>query len=102
MCKSVLFEIINKSEIKIIELPIKDQLSVLFNGENFTVLLQEKFKREVKANIIADVYEGKIYKAYSTNVGPLSEKFPNNIFFVLNTDGVAILKAQSFLFGLYI
>ncbi|CAC5424348.1 unnamed protein product [Mytilus coruscus] len=49
-----------KSKSYFIELPIKDQLSVLFNRENFTVLLQERFKREVKANIITDVYEGKI------------------------------------------
>lgn len=98
-----MFEIINISEIKIIELPIKDQLSVLFNRENFTALLQERFKREVKANIIADVYEGKIYNAYSTNVGPLSEKFPNNIFFVLNTDGVAIFKSSKFsLWSIYL
>ena len=86
-----------KSKSYFIELPIKEQLQILFNRVNFTTLLLERFKRDTNnTNTIKDIYDGKIYQAFSRKGGQLSEEFPNNISFILNTDGVTIFKSSKF------
>lgn len=59
MCESVLFKkdlTSPKSKSYFIELPIKEQLQILFNRVNFTTLLLERFKRDTNnTNTIKDI-----------------------------------------------
>ena len=43
---------------------------------------------------IEDVYDGQLYKEHSSPGGFLSD--PNNISFLGNTDGVALIKSTSY------
>ena len=100
MCESVLFKkdlTSPKSKSYFIEIHIKEQLQILFNRVNFTTLLLERFKRDTNnTNTIKDIYDGKIYQAFSRKGGQLSEEFPNNLSFILNTGGVTIFKSSKF------
>ncbi|CAG5102758.1 Protein of unknown function, partial [Cotesia congregata] len=65
--------------------PILKLLKEMFNRETFFALLQHRFQRIVNNNVIADIYDGSIYK-YWFNNGFLQD--PNNISFSWYTDGV--------------
>lgn len=57
--------------------------------------LQYRFKRvKLDPEGIEDVYDGQLYKTYSSPSGFLSD--PHNISFLGNTDGVALIKSTSY------
>ena len=67
-----------------IEMPIEAQLASFFETEGFYESLQHRFDRVVPEGVIADVYDGKLYKRCT------DLKDPNNISFILNTDGAPV------------
>lgn len=57
--------------------------------------LEYHFRRvKMDSEAIEDVYDGKLYKKYSSPGGFLSN--PHNISFLGNTDGVALIKSTSY------
>ena len=57
--------------------------------------LQYRSRRvKVDPEAIEDVYDGQLYKEHSSPGGFLSD--PNNISFLGNTDGVALIKSTSY------
>lgn len=57
--------------------------------------LQYRFTRvKMDPEAIEDVYDGQLYKEHSSPGVFLSE--PNNISFLGNTDGVALIKSTSY------
>ena len=57
--------------------------------------LQYRLRRvKVDPEAIEDVYDGQLYKEHSIPGGFLSD--PNNISFLGNTDGVALIKSTSY------
>lgn len=86
-----------KSKSHFIEVSIHEQLSNFFKRPNFTKLLQQRFSRKKSsANNIEDIYDGELYKSLSKDGGVLSDRFPHNISFTLNTDGVPLFKSSKF------
>ena len=51
------------------------------------------FREKLGADAIEDVYDGKLYKEFVGHGGFLSD--PNNISFLGNTDGVALIRSTS-------
>ena len=74
-----------------IEVPILDQLKSLFSQKGFFNSLQGRFCFNESQN--SDVYDGRVYKNMFENNGPLS--VPENISFILNTDGAPVFKSSS-------
>ncbi|KAK3916587.1 hypothetical protein KUF71_025702 [Frankliniella fusca] len=73
-----------------IEIPIIQQLQILFNRPGFYADLQFRFNRMKKsANNIEDIYDGRIYKEHVQR-GFLSN--PSNISFMWYTDGVSVFN----------
>lgn len=86
-----------KSKSYFIEVSIDEQLGNFFKRPNFTELLKQRFKRtKTSANNIEDIYDGEVYKCLSKDGGVLSDRFPYNISFTLNTDGVPLFKSSKF------
>lgn len=57
--------------------------------------LQYRFTRvKLDPEAIEDVYDGQLYKEHSSPGGFLSD--PNNVSFLGNTDGVALIKSTSY------
>ncbi|XP_068724371.1 uncharacterized protein [Montipora capricornis] len=57
--------------------------------------LEYRFRRvKMDSEAIEDVYDGKLYKKYSSPGGFLSN--PHNISFLGNSDGVALIKSTSY------
>lgn len=78
-----------------IEFPILDQVTTLFQREEFISGIQKRFSRKKKgANCIEDIYDGAIYKEYSKPGGLLSERCPYNISLTWNTDGIPLFKSS--------
>ncbi|KAK3909659.1 Halomucin [Frankliniella fusca] len=76
-----------------IEIPLLNQLQILFNRPGFYNQLQFRFLRQKKhANNIEDIYDGAIYTVYKehTNNGFLSQ--PNHISFMWYTDGISVFN----------
>lgn len=80
-----------------LEISVTEQLKNLFNREGFVDAIKHRFSK-IKRNKsnIEDIYDGEIYKKLSTNNGPLSEHYPFNVSFTMNTDGVPIFKSSKF------
>ncbi|XP_066584839.1 uncharacterized protein [Prorops nasuta] len=74
-----------------ITMPLIKQLRELFKRKGFYDILQYRFRRETKRNVISDVYDGSIYKFWVNN-GFLSN--PHNISFSWYTDGVPVFKSS--------
>ncbi|KAE8739415.1 hypothetical protein FOCC_FOCC015083 [Frankliniella occidentalis] len=76
-----------------IEIPLFNQLQILFSRPGFYNQLQFRFHRQKKhANNIEDIYDGAIYKEQVDN-GFLSQ--PTNISFMWYTDGVSVFNISN-------
>lgn len=65
---------------------------LIYIGPGMIDLLKYRFTRNKKdQNAMEDVYDGVLYKDLSKPGGFLSD--PNNISFLGNTDGVALIKS---------
>ena len=93
---------LENSKSYFIELPIVQQLSTFFKRPGFLKDIQHRFKRRKTCpNAIEDIYDGNLYSELFKNNGMLS--YPNNISFMLNTDGVPVFKSSNFqLWPLYL
>ena len=81
-----------QSKAYFIEIPIVEQLRTLFSRSWFYNDIQHRFKRKKKnANNVEDIYDGALYKSLF-NKGILSS--PDNISFILNTDGVPVFNSS--------
>lgn len=80
-----------------LEISVTEQLKNLFNREGFIDAIKHRFS-QVKRNKsnIEDIYDGELYMKLSSNNGPLSELYPYNVSFTMNTDGVPIFKSSKF------
>ncbi|KAH3841159.1 uncharacterized protein LOC127880246 [Dreissena polymorpha] len=87
----------SKSKSYFIEVPLESQLLNFFNRPNFAELLKHRFQRKKKKpSNLEDIYDGELYKKLSSKGGVLSDSFPYNISFTLNTDGVPLFKSSKF------
>ena len=90
-------DLTKKEKQYFIEIPLEQQLQTLFQNDTFLEGLKHKKKRlKTMKNNIEDIYDGNVYRALSGPEGPLSEKFPYNISFTWNTDGVPVFKSSKF------
>ncbi|XP_070554078.1 uncharacterized protein [Ptychodera flava] len=86
-----------KSKSYFLEIPIESQLQNLFSRQSFVKLLKHRFTRFKKqASGIEDIYDGDLYKKLSGSDGPLSSKYPFNLSFTWNTDGVPVFKSSKY------
>ena len=78
-----------------IEIPIADQLKVLFNRKGFYSDLRHRFERQ-KGNVssIEDIYDGARYQSYMQSGEFLSQQ--HNISFIWNTDGIPVFKSSKY------
>lgn len=83
----------NKKENYFLEIPVITQLQNLFSQDGFYQSLQERFSRNVASGTYEDIYDGKLYKSYVENDGPLNH--PENISFTFNTDGASVFKSSN-------
>lgn len=74
-----------------IEMPLVKNLQEMFSRENFFNSLQKRFERPLIDDVITDVYDGELYKTWTTN-GFLSSS--NNISFSWYTDGIPVFKSS--------
>ena len=78
-----------------VELSILEQLSSLLKKPGFYQDLQHRFHRQQPdADVITDVYDGKLYRALMHNDGFLNNR--NNISFQWNTDGVSLFHSSNY------
>lgn len=78
-----------------VEVPIEDQLKVLFNRNGFYNSLEHRFVRnKMNSATIEDIYDGARYQTYMQQGGFLSER--NNISLTWNTDGVPVFKSSKY------
>ncbi|XP_077862770.1 uncharacterized protein LOC144344828 [Saccoglossus kowalevskii] len=86
-----------KSKSYFLEIPIEAQLHNLFGRQSFVNSLKHRFTRLKKGeNCIEDIYDGQLYTNLSDKDGPLSSKYPYNISFMWNTDGVPVFKSSKY------
>lgn len=83
----------NKKENYFLEIPVITQLQNLFSQDGFYRSLQERFSRNMASGTYEDIYDGKLYKSYVENNGPLNH--PENISFTFNTDGASVFKSSN-------
>lgn len=81
-----------KDKSYFLEIPVVDQIKNLMAQEGFFNSLQHRFTRDVPDGIYKDIYDGQLYKSYSSNNGPLS--YPENVSFTFNTDGAPVFKSS--------
>lgn len=84
---------VKKESNYFLEIPVINQLSNLFSQEGFYESLQERFTRNVGDGVYEDIYDGKLYKSYLENDGPLN--YSENISFTFNTDGASVFKSSN-------
>ena len=65
-----------------------NQLNNLMAQDGFFDLLRSRFYRNVPSGTYEDIYDGKLYKSYTKDTGPLSQL--ENISFTFNTDGASV------------
>ena len=83
-----------KAQNYFLEIPVINQLQNLFSQDGFFETLQERFGRNVPVDTYEDIYDGKLYRSYLENNGPLN--YPENISFTFNTDGASVFKSSNF------
>ena len=78
-----------------IEIPIIDQLKVMFSRKGFYSDLKHRYQRK-KRNLsaIEDIYDGARYQSYMQSGKFLSQD--HNISFIWNTDGVPVFKSSKY------
>ena len=74
-----------------IEIPLIDQIQSFFKRPDFYSSLQHRFKRKNDGKL-RDIYDGQMYKSLVSK-GILDS--PDNISFILNTDGAPIFKSSN-------
>lgn len=79
-----------------LELPLVNQLQIMFKRRNFFEDLQYRFRADRKSSPdnIDDIYDGSVYKGMMNNGGFLSN--PNNISCMRYSDGVKVFKSSKF------
>lgn len=78
-----------------LEVPLISQLQSLFTKPKFFNLLDHRFKRSRRPNVIEDVYDGELYKEHFEHENSfLRDK--RNLSFTYNTDGVPLFKSSKF------
>lgn len=78
-----------------LEVPVETQIKNLFKRDTFVHNLSKRFNRIKKCeDNIEDIYDSEVYRCLVVNDGPLSQKYPYNISFTLNTDGVPVFKSS--------
>jgi len=71
-----------------IEIPLVEQFKTILSGPEMIDTLEYRFRWvKMDSGAVEDVYDGKLYKKYSSPGGFLSD--PHNISFLGNTAGVA-------------
>ena len=79
-----------------LEIPLLPQLVALFSQQLFADSIQHRFSRKkANPNSLTDIYDGQLYKEQVANNGFLSKRFPFNISFMWNTDGIPIFKSTA-------
>lgn len=77
-----------------ITIPIEQQLQNMFKRQGFYSDLQYRFNRDkFSKSAIEDIYDGLLYKEHMGDGGFLTS--PENISFMLNTDGIAVFKSSN-------
>ena len=78
-----------------IEIPIIDQLKVMFSRKGFYSDLKHRYQRK-KRNLsaIEDIYDGARYQSYMQSGKFLSQD--HNISFIWNTDGVPVFESSKY------
>ena len=75
-----------------LEMPLVNQIQSFFMEDGIHGKLQERFEYFNTSGVYRDVYDGSLYRSYFNNSGPLS--CPDNISFILNTDGAPVFKSS--------
>lgn len=78
-----------------LEIPLIAQLQALFMRPTFFNLLDHRFKRRNRPNVIEDIYDGELYKEHFKHENSLLRD-KRNISFTYNTDGVPLFKSSKF------
>ena len=85
----------NRSKSYFLEISVVQQLQNMFKVEGFEAMLGKRFSRLKRdKDAIEDIYDGHIYKQLSQPGGPLSEDYPFNVSFTINTDGIPVFKSS--------
>ena len=78
-----------------IEVPVEDQLTVLFNRNGFYDSLKHRFvRKKTNSSTIEDIYDGVRYQTHMKPGGFLSEQ--KNISLTWNTDGIPVFKSSKY------
>jgi hypothetical protein len=78
-------------------IPLHSQITALFSRKGFAKCIGHRFARvKHNQNNIEDIYDSYVYKQLCDHDGPLSAKFPYNLSFTCNTDGIPLFKSSKF------
>ena len=78
-----------------LELDAISQVRHMFTSPDFVRCLETSRKRtKENVNNFEDIYDGKVYRNLSENGGPLSNRYPYNLSFTLNTDGIPVFSSS--------
>lgn len=83
---------IAKDKCYFLEIPLVNQIQSFFMEDGVYTKLQERFEYFKVNRVYRDIYDGNLYRSYSNESGPLS--CPDNVSFVLNTDGAPVFKSS--------
>ena len=83
---------ITKDKCYFLEIPLVNQIQSFFIEDGVYNKLQERFEYFKVDGVYRDIYDGSLYRSYFNNSGPLS--YPENVSFVLNTDGAPVFKSS--------
>ena len=78
-----------------LEIPLITQLQALFTRPKFFNLLDHRFKRSNRPNVIEDIYDGELYREHFEHENSLLRD-KRNLSFTYNTDGVPLFKSSKF------
>ena len=77
-----------------LELSIASQVEAILSRPDIQKAL-EKQKKRGRSKGISDIADGALYQKLCKDGGPLSDKYPYNISFSLNTDGVNLVNSRA-------
>lgn len=84
-----------------VSLSIESQLQTYLKDDKFVNnVLSHRFNREVKHGVLSDIYDGEMYKKFSSGSGILSS--PYNFSYTFFTDGVAFGKSNKTIWPIYL
>lgn len=76
-----------------LHVPVINQIRSFFSHAGFYMSLQGRFTKQ-RIGQLKDVYDGYLYQNMCKDNGPLSK--PENVSFLLNTDGAPVFKSSKF------